>query len=175
MKADEAVEAEERDGWFVAAAGVVGDLSNPFYREERQRDVWNEACSVGLQLVLWLGLAAGAAMTWFGGANGLPYAVAVLAVLGAASGVSILYAQHLGVRVNDAGRVLRLRLVPYAVLMLVFLVGVVRAAPSSGFGAGLAQGAAAGGAITLAWLVWSGLRARRQSRGAPERGTTSGP
>lgn len=25
----------ERDGWFVRAAGAVGDLGNPFYREER--------------------------------------------------------------------------------------------------------------------------------------------
>lgn len=57
----------ERDGWFVRAAAAVGDLGNPFYREERRRDVWNEASAVGFQLMLWLGLAAAAAMIWIAG------------------------------------------------------------------------------------------------------------
>jgi hypothetical protein len=164
VNAHEDVENVDRDGWFVKAAGMMGDLGNPFYREERQRDVWNEASAVGLQLVLWLGLAAVAAMVWLGGPPALPYAVAVLIVLGAASGVSMLYAQKLGVRVDDAGRVLRLRLVPYGVLLVLFLVGAVRAAPTSGFGAGLAWGAAAGGAVAVLCLVWSGLRARRREQ-----------
>ncbi len=30
---------------FVRAAAAVGDLGNPFYDEERQREVWNEAAS----------------------------------------------------------------------------------------------------------------------------------
>lgn len=101
-------------GWFVRAAGVVGDLANPFYREERQRDVWNEAGAVGLQVVLWLGLGAAAAMAWFGGAPALPYAVAVLGVLGAAAWVSVLYAGRLGVRMESAAGVLRLRPSPTA-------------------------------------------------------------
>ena len=95
MNAPEDVENVDSDGWFVRAAGMVGDLGNPFYREERQRDVWNEASAVGLQLVLWLGLAAVAAMVWLGGAPALPYALAVLVVLGAASWVSVLYAHKL--------------------------------------------------------------------------------
>jgi hypothetical protein len=163
VNADE-LENVERDGWFVTAAGMVGDLGNPYYREERQRDVWNEAAAVGLQVVLWLGLGTAAAMVWLGGATALPYAVAVLVVLGTASGVSILYARTLGVRVDDAGRLLRLRLVPYCVLLVLFLVGAMRAVPTSGFGAGLAWGAAAGGALTVLWLVGSGLRARRREQ-----------
>ena len=151
-------------GWFVKAAGMVGDLGNPFYREERQRDVWNEASAVGLQLVLWLGLGAVAAMVWLGGPPALPSAVAVLVVLGAASGVGVLYAHKLGVRVDDAGRVLRLRLVPYGVLLMLFLVGAMRAAPTSGFGAGFAWGAAGGGAVAMLCLVRSGLRARRRKQ-----------
>ena len=167
MNAHEDVENVDSDGWFVRAAGMVGDLGNPFYREERQRDVWNEASAVGLQLVLWLGLAAVAAMVWLGGAPALPYALAVLVVLGAASWVSVLYAHKLGVRVDDAGRVLRLRLVPYGVLLVLILVGAVRAAPTSGFGASFAWGAAAGGVVAVLWLAWSGLRARRrEQRGA---------
>jgi hypothetical protein len=168
VNAHEDVENVDRGDWFVKAAGRVGDLGNPFYREERQRDVWNEASAVGLQLVLWLGLAVAAAMVWLGGAPALPYALAVFVVLGAASWVSLLYARKLGVRVDDAGRVLRLRLVPYGVLLMLFLVGAIRAAPPSGFGAGLAQGGAAGGALAVLLLVWSGLRARRrEQRGEP--------
>jgi hypothetical protein len=104
-------------------------------------------------------------MVWLGGAPALPYAVAVFVVLGAASGVSVFYAHKLGVRVDDAGRVLRLRLVPYGILLVLFLVGAVGAAPTSGFGAGFAWGSAAGGAVAVLWLVWSGLRARRREQG----------
>lgn len=165
MSAHEDVEDGDRDdGWFVKAAGMIGDLGNPYYREERQRDVWNEASAVGLQLVLWLGLAAVAAMVWLGGHPALPYAVAVLVVIGAASGVTVIYAHKLGVRLDEAGRVLRLRLVPYGVLLVLIFVGAMRAAPASGFGAGLARGAVAGGALVVLWLVWSGLRARHRER-----------
>ncbi len=38
--------------WIVRSAELIGDLGNPFYAEERQRDVWNEASAVGLQLLL---------------------------------------------------------------------------------------------------------------------------
>lgn len=164
MTGHEDLEDEGRDGWFVKAAGMVGDLGSPFYREERQRDVWNEASAVGLQLVLWLGMGAVAAMVWLGGAPAMPYAAAVLVVLGAASWVSVLYAHKLGVRVDDVGRVLRLRLVPYGVLLVLILFGAVRAAPPSGFGASFVRGAAGGGALAVLWLVWSGLRARRREQ-----------
>ena len=40
------------------AAAVIGDLSNPFHREERQRDAWNEASAVGLQVLLALSFLA---------------------------------------------------------------------------------------------------------------------
>ncbi len=168
MNAHEDVENVDSDGWFVRAAGMVGDLCNPFYREERQRDVWNEASAVGLQLVLWLGLAAVAAMVWLGGAPALPYALAVLVVLGAASWVSVLYAHKLGVRVDDAGRVLRLRLVPYGVLLVLILVGAVRAAPTSGFGAGFAWGQR-----RAAWSQGCGWRGAGFELGAASSAATS--
>ena len=81
MSGGDDVQHGGRDGWFMRAAGVVGDLDHPFYEEERQRDVWNEACAVGLQVALWLGLALAAAMVWLGGSTALPYALAVFAVL----------------------------------------------------------------------------------------------
>jgi hypothetical protein len=160
----ERLESVDRDGWFVRAASAMGDLGNPFYLEERQRDVWNEASAVGLQLVLWLGLGTAAAMVWLGGRPALPYAFAVFAIVSVSSGVSLLYANKLGVRVDDAGRVLRLRLVPYVVLLVLFFVGVVRAAPSSGFGAGLAWGTPVGGVVAVLSLVRSELRARRREQ-----------
>lgn len=131
------------------------DLGNPFYREEPQRDVWNEASAVGLQRVLWLGLGTAAAMVWLGGTPALLYAFAVFVVLGAAAGVSLFYAHKLGVRVDDAGRVLQLRLVPYLVLLVLFFVGVVRAAPASEFGAGVAWGAAVGGVVAVLSLCFA--------------------
>ena len=40
------VDADRSPSWFIRTAAVIGDLSNPFYGEERQRDVWNEASAV---------------------------------------------------------------------------------------------------------------------------------
>jgi len=164
VNAEEHVEAVGQDDWFVRAAGMVGDLGNPFYREERERDVWNEASAVGLQLVLWLGLAAAAGMVWLGGAPALPYAIVVFVIVGAGSGVGLLYAHRLGVRVSATGRVLRLRLVPYVALVVLFLVGALRAAPSRWFGAGFVPGMAVGGAAAVLTLAWSGIRARRNKQ-----------
>jgi hypothetical protein len=151
-----------RGGWFVAAAGVVGDLDHPFYEEERQRDVWNEASAVGFQLVLWLSLAAATAMVWLGDAPALPYATSVLAVVSVASTVTVLYAHRLGIRIDDARGVMRLRMLPYVGLLVAFFVGVVRVAPEDGFFGGFAKGMVLGSCCALAWLLGSGIRARRR-------------
>jgi hypothetical protein len=151
-----------RFGWFVTAAGVVGDLGSPFYREERRRDVWNEASAVGLQAVLLLSLLAANGMVWLGGATGLPYAATLLAVVAVGAWLTILYAAALGVRVDDHAGLLRLRLVPYAVLLVVFFVGAARVAPSSGFLDGFVRGAVVGAAVAVAVLLSSGIRARRR-------------
>ena len=45
--------SQTRPDPFVRVAQFIGDFGNPFYDEERQRDVWNEACAFGLQLLLW--------------------------------------------------------------------------------------------------------------------------
>ena len=164
MNQDDDPRTADRDGWFLSAAGTIGDLGHPFYAEERQRDVWNEASAVGLQLVLLLGLAAAAAMVWLGGTTGLPYTVGMLGVLGAGSGVALLYARKLGAEVDDPAGVLRLRLVPYAVLLVLLVVGVSRTAPPEGFFSGLAIGLVVGSVAALFALVSSGLRARRRQR-----------
>ena len=164
MSAFELESAPARGGWFLAAAGVVGDLGHPFYGEERQRDVWNEACAVGLQLVLWLGLAAATGMVWVGGATAVPYMATLLVVVAAGAWMTVLYARRLGVRLDDAGGLLRLRLVPYAVLLVAFLVGVLRAAPADGFTGGFAKGMVLGSVGGVIWMVISGVRARRRQR-----------
>ncbi len=163
MSEHDDVEVGNRFGWFVRAAGAIGDLGSPFYREERQRDVWNEASAVGLQVTLWLSLAAATGMVWLGGATGLPYAFAVFGVVGVASWMTLLYAGALGVTVDDA-HLVRLRLLPYLVLMVLFLLGAARVAPSGGFLGGLVWGGVFGGLVALAFILWSGLRARRRQR-----------
>ena len=163
MSASEVESAPGRGGWFLAAAGVVGDLGHPFYGEERQRDVWNEACAVGLQLVLWLGLAAATGMVWVGGAPAVPYMATLLVVVAAGAWMTVLYARRLGIRLDDAGGLLRLRLVPYAVLLVALLVGVLRVSPDDGFGGGFVRGMVLGSAVVLVWLAVSGIRARRRA------------
>ncbi|MDQ3276230.1 MAG: hypothetical protein M3Q39_14700 [Actinomycetota bacterium] len=54
-----------------AAAGI-GDFGNPFYAEERQRDVWNEASAFGLQLLLWLSMLTATISVWVFGAPAVP-------------------------------------------------------------------------------------------------------
>lgn len=158
------VEDRDGDGWFLNAAGTIGDLGHPFYAEERQRDVWNEASAVGLQVVLLLGLAGAAAMVWLGGAASLPYAVGVLGILSAGSSVTVIYARKLGVNAHDAAGVLRLRLVPYALLLVLLIIGVARAAPAEGFFSGLALGMVVGSVAALLAIILAGLRARHRQR-----------
>jgi hypothetical protein len=97
-----------------------------------------------------------------GGAEALPYAVAVLVVVASASAVTMAYAARLGVRFDDTARVLRLRLIPFGALWMVFLVGAVRTAPDGGFAGGFARGAALGGAALFVWLAARELLARRR-------------
>ncbi len=157
---------QPREGWFVRTAGAVGDLGNPFYREERQRDVWNEASAVGFQLVLWLGMAAAAAMIWIGGAVALPYAVTLYAVIGIPAVVTLTYSTALGVSGTEGVRMLRARVVIYALLLAAFIVGAVRAVPAEqgGFVGGMAQGAVVGAVIAAVLVVVAVLSARRSSQ-----------
>ena len=121
------VDSEPTHNWFVRAAAVIGDLGNPFYGEERQRDVWNEASAVAFQVLIWLHLSAATAVVWFVGADALPYVYALIGMIGVASWIAILYAASLGVRVDSRARIARGRKVPLAVLIVLLAVGMVRA------------------------------------------------
>jgi len=82
--------------WFVRVAGVVGDFGNPFYGEERQRDVWNEASALGLQVIVWGGLLASTVLVWVVGSAAVPYALGFLALVAFAAVVASVYARRLG-------------------------------------------------------------------------------
>lgn len=91
---------DPRRSRLVRAAAVVGDLDSPFYVEERDRDVWNEASAVGFQVLLWGAPLVAAAALWISGADALP-AVGLLIVLWAAAGALVLaYARRFGVDPN---------------------------------------------------------------------------
>jgi hypothetical protein len=152
-----------RQGWFDRAADLVGDFSHPFYAEERQRDVWNEASALGLQLVLFLGLGVSTVLVWVDGAPSLPAVSAFVAVLGVASIVTVAYANRLGVDAGGLRVMLRWRLVPYAAIVVLLCVGMARAMPdesAEGFGVGAVTGAA----VALGLLALHSRRARRREQ-----------
>jgi carbon starvation protein CstA len=132
---------------LVRTAHFVGDFGNPFYAEERQRDVWNEASAFGFQLVIWLTLAVGTATVWLVGAAAVPYVGAALVLLGLVCGLTVAYAQHLGVDLTGREHLARWRMLPYTLLVAALALGLVRAqaAPLDVETlAGMATGAAVG-------------------------------
>jgi hypothetical protein len=149
---------DPRESTFVRWAAGIGDLGNPFYGEERRRDVWNEASAVGLQLVLWTGMVAAAAMVWIGGADALPYGLTLLILLGAVSWVVIDYAARLGVRFDEGTRLLRRRMLPALVPLLAFAAGVWHTGVVDG---ALGWGVAVGAVVGLLAGVLGLRRARR--------------
>ena len=146
---------------FVRAAQVVGDFANPFYAEERQRDVWNEAQAFGLQLAVWVMLSAGAISVWWVGAAVVPYVLTALGLLGLVCVLTLAYAQRLGVDVASPQRLLRLRLMPFGVIVVVLAGGLVRAQQSGS--ADFVAGAAAG-AVVAVLIVALSFRRRRADR-----------
>jgi hypothetical protein len=164
------VDANRPHNWFVRAAAAVGDLSNPFYREERQRDVWNEASAVAFQVLIWLHLAAATAVVWFVGADAMPYVYALIAMIGLASWIAILYAASLGVRVDSRARMARGRLVPALVLAVLLVIGMVRAhvdRPSFEDWSTIA-GAVTGAAAVLVLFAAASWFTRRRTRAHDE-------
>ncbi len=159
---------------FIRFASAVADFGDPFYSEERQRDVWNEASAFGFQLLLWGGLLLSAAMLWFGGSDALPYAAGLLVVTGLASAMTIGYAQRLGV--DAAARKFRSRSLPRVVLLVALLVilllGLVRSlllADSGDAGLDLSGSMLAGFATGVVIAVAALLLLARRSRGRRRR------
>lgn len=122
---------------FMRVASAVADFGDPFYSEERQRDVWNEASAFGFQLLLWGGLLLSTVMLWAGGRDALPYAYGLLVVTGLASAMTVGYARRLGV--DATARKFRSRspsrLVLLVVVLVALLLGLVRSVVLSVSGA----------------------------------------
>ena len=156
--------------WFATA---VADFGDPFYAEERQRDVWNEASAFGFQLILWGGLTLGAAMLWIGGRDALPYAQALVGVIGLAAAMTIGYARRLGVEASGNWSRSRGRYLLLALVMGALLSGLLRA---TGSGDGLdgdlstIAGAFVGAAtvLVLVWLIGRRVLGRRSPDGDDE-------
>lgn len=156
-------------GRFLSASETIGDLDNPFYDDERQREVWNEASAVGFQVMLWLALAAAAAMVWIGGAPSLPYALTLFGVAGVGSLVVLAYTRAYRVDAWATTRVNRGRMILLVALITGLVAGVVRALPDNGFGGGLGIGVACGALLAAAGGLagaWSTrLRAQQEQLG----------
>jgi len=160
------VSADRSHNWFVRAAAVIGDRSNPFYREERQRDVWNEASAVAFQVLIWLHLSAATAALWFIGEDAVPYVYAPVAMIGLASWIAMLYAWSLGVDVPGTSRVQARLMVPIAVLVVLLAAGLIRA--TSGGGAfddwSTVAGAVTGAGMALAVFAVGSWYTKRRLR-----------
>ncbi|MDQ2757709.1 MAG: hypothetical protein M3Y71_14300 [Actinomycetota bacterium] len=153
-----------RSRWLTAAESV-GDLGSPFYDDERQRDVWNEASAVGFQTMLWLTAAAAAAMVWIGGETALPYALVVFAIAGVGAVTAVGYARAYRVDVGTHDRLPLRRLLPYLALVAVFTAGVLRTTTGDGIGGGLGTGVGIGVAVGSLAAVGGTLYGRRTRPG----------
>ena len=147
---------------FVRAARLVGDFGNPFYEEERHRDVWNEASAFGFQLALVTALLFSTVCIWVVGRPALPYVQVGVVLTGIISWATILYAQRLGVDVLQQQRLNRARMVPMAVLLVVLVAGMVRAVSStSSWSWSTAAGAVTGFAVAAGAFALVRQRTRR--------------
>ena len=85
------------------AIAAIADFNNPFYAEERQRDVANEAAAFGYWVLFWTLLIGAGATCWFFPAHYM--AATVLAVwVFLVAGLTSLYARRLGVTYSDRDR-----------------------------------------------------------------------
>jgi hypothetical protein len=165
---------DPRRSRFVRAASIVGDLDSPFYDEERDRDVWNEASAVGFQVLLWGVPLVGAASLWIMGAAALLPVGLLLALWLAASGVVLSYTRRFGVDPEARTPLILGRRAMFLAVVGLLGTGVVRAAldlevagssPTSSFMRGMGQGMAATAAVLCVVLVVLLVRDRVRSRG----------
>jgi len=137
---------------FVKAMRVVGDLDDEFYRDERQRDVWNEAAAVGFQLFVWAGLLAGAVLPWAAGIAGAYAALGVLVLVLVISSTTIGFARQRDVDLHATVTYAKPRLALALVLYALGAVGIVARllTPTSDSPASMWSGMAVGAVVGVA-------------------------
>lgn len=152
-------------------AGVVGDLDNPFYDEERDRDVWNEASAVGFQALLWGIPTVGAVLLWTLSVDAMIPVAAMLVPWLAASLLTLAYSRrhHVDPGNAEALDASPLRAVTFAVVVSALASGFIRASlglEASGtlgsFLRGASQGAAVGFVGVAVWAIVVAVRERRR-------------
>lgn len=148
---------------FVRVMSAVADFSHPFYAEERQRQVWNEAQTVGLQLTLWLGLVLANVMAWTGDRQVAAYAVALVAVLLVASSAVILYARRQSVDAELEVTRRPARIAIYLVLYLGFVIGAITTLTGPSLEPSTLAGMAIGATVAILAVVLAGRRRRRRA------------
>lgn len=97
----------------------VGDLDDEFYDDERQRDVWNEASAVGMQLFVWVSLVAAAILPWVAGRTGSWIALGLLVVYLSIAFSVVGYARSRGLDMYTQQNLRRPRIFLATVLYLV--------------------------------------------------------
>ena len=162
------------DDTFTRATTVIGDLDSPFYAEERQRDVWNEASAVGFQALLWCMLGLAAAMVWIGGQELFGWALVLILLTGFSSFLVLLQANRAGITGWEGARVRRPRVLLAIALIAVGALGVLVRSDAEVSPSGIAGGVvgfvvALGGAAGAAWWL------RRQSEAEEDPDETEGP
>lgn len=166
-------EPDPRRSRFVRAASVVGDFDSPFYDEERDRDVWNEASAIGFQLLLWGVPLIAAASLWIVGSAALLPIGLLLGLWGAAAAVVLSYAQRFGVDPNDRTSLIGGRHAMFLALLGLLGTGVVRAgldlevvgsSPAASFIRGMGQGMTVSAVALCLLLVVLLVRDRLGSR-----------
>lgn len=164
---------DPQDNRFVRAAAAIGDLDSPFYDEERDRDVWNEASAVGFQVLVWGIPLVAAASLWTAGAGALLPVGLFLALWLAACVMALKYARRFGVDPGDRASFISGRRAMLSVVFALLGTGVARAAfdlevvrssPATsflrGFGQGMAATAAALSLLLVVLLIRDQLRSR---------------
>ncbi|MFN2347241.1 MAG: hypothetical protein ABR616_16200 [Dermatophilaceae bacterium] len=167
------LEPDPRRSRFVRVASAVGDFDSPFYDEERDRDVWNEASAIGFQMLLWGVPLVAAASLWIAGSAAL-LPIALLLALWAATAVVVLsYAQRFEVDPNERTSLVGGRHAMFLALLALLGTGVVRAgldlavvgsSPAASFVRGMGQGMTATAVALCLLLVVLLVRDRLRSR-----------
>ena len=110
---------------MMKALRFVGDLDDDFYKDERQRDVWNEASAVGFQFAYWIALIAAAILPWVAGRTGAWISVGLIIGWFVCSMVVLRYAQAHDVDAYASLKGLQPRVLLAGSVYLIALIGVI--------------------------------------------------
>lgn len=152
---------------MMKAMRFVGDLDDDFYKDERQRDVWNEASAVGFQFAYWITLIAAAILPWVAGRTGAWISLGLVIGWFVCSMVVLRYAQAHDVDVYASMKGLQPRSLMAGSVYLIALIGVVaQLVARPGDGISTWAGAGVGALVGVTAAV---LGVKRHQQGAKRR------